>query len=90
MLLLPIPILEGPLARERKVQLLFAALEQRPPGTKNARANDDLLSWQIVPTLLPKLMADPTGRVMWVALGLGQAVIFALTTAKSFSGELRA
>lgn len=48
------------------------------------------LSWQIVPTVLPKLMADPTGRVMWVALGLRQPAIFALATGKSFSGELRA
>ncbi len=48
------------------------------------------LSWQIVPTVLPKLMADPTGRVMWVALGLRQPAIFALATAKSFSGDLRA
>ena len=48
------------------------------------------LSWQIVPTVLPKLMADPTGRVMWVALGLRQPAIFALATGRSFSGELRA
>ena len=48
------------------------------------------LSWQIVPTVLPKLMADPSGRVMWVALGLRQPAIFALATGKSFSGESRA
>jgi predicted 3-demethylubiquinone-9 3-methyltransferase (glyoxalase superfamily) len=48
------------------------------------------LSWQIVRTVLSKVMADPTGRVMWVALGLGQPAIFALATGISFSGELRA
>jgi predicted 3-demethylubiquinone-9 3-methyltransferase (glyoxalase superfamily) len=48
------------------------------------------LSWQIVRTVLPKSMADPAGRVMGVALGLGQAAIFARATGISFSGELRA
>jgi predicted 3-demethylubiquinone-9 3-methyltransferase (glyoxalase superfamily) len=48
------------------------------------------LSWQIVRTVLPKLMADPTGRVVWVALGHGHPAIFALATGISFSGELRA
>jgi len=48
------------------------------------------LSWQIVRTVLPKLMADPTGRVMWVDLGLGQPAILALATGISFSGEIRA
>jgi len=40
------------------------------------------LSWQIVPTVLLKLMADPTGQLMWVALGLTQPAIFALATGK--------
>jgi predicted 3-demethylubiquinone-9 3-methyltransferase (glyoxalase superfamily) len=48
------------------------------------------LSWPIVPTVLPKLMADPTGRVVWVALGLRQLAVFALATGKPHLGELRA
>jgi predicted 3-demethylubiquinone-9 3-methyltransferase (glyoxalase superfamily) len=48
------------------------------------------LSWQIVPTVLPKPMANFTGRVMWIALGLRQPAILALATTTSFSGELRA
>jgi len=48
------------------------------------------LSWQIVPTMLLRLMADPAGQFMWVALGLRQPAIFALAKGKSFSGELRA
>jgi predicted 3-demethylubiquinone-9 3-methyltransferase (glyoxalase superfamily) len=48
------------------------------------------LSWQIVPTMLLRLMADPARQFMWVALGLRQPAIFALAAGKSFSGELRA
>jgi predicted 3-demethylubiquinone-9 3-methyltransferase (glyoxalase superfamily) len=78
-------------ADQAKIEMLWEKLSAGGPDFKCGRLKDKYgWSWQIGPTVLPKLMADPTGRVMWVALGLRQPAIFALATGKSFSGELRA